>query len=57
MTTDTRPGWHQIEVSQENYDVLARTAEARGTDINEVLRYLLELPQAPAPRLENDDDE
>lgn len=57
MTTETGPGWHQIEVSQDSYDVLARTAQTRGTDINGVLRYLLELPPAPTTRTETDDED
>ncbi|ROP28114.1 hypothetical protein [Couchioplanes caeruleus] len=57
MTTETRPGWHQIEVSQDSYDVLARTAKTRGTDINGVLRYLLELSPVPTTPAETDDED
>lgn len=53
----TRPGWHQIEVSEEIYDVLARTAKPQGTDMNGAVRYLLELPPVPTASAETDDEE
>jgi len=56
--TDPTPATRQIEISDEAYDVLARTAESRGTDINGALLYLLEVPSvsaAPADRDEDDD--
>lgn len=56
--TNPTPATRQIEISDEAYDVLARTAESRGTDINGALRYLLEVPSvsaAPADRDEDDD--
>lgn len=57
MTTETRPGWHQIEVSPEHYDILAHTAKTQGTDINGVLRYLLKLPPVPTTPAETDDED
>lgn len=37
-----------IEVDEHVYDVLARTAISRDTDINGVLRYLIEAPAITA---------
>ena len=45
-----------IEVDEQVYDVLARTARSRDTDINDVLKYLLEAP-AVSPASSRDDDE
>jgi hypothetical protein len=53
----TRPGWHTIEVSDENYDVPARTAETLGTDLIGAVRYLLKLPPVPTARPEDDNEE
>jgi hypothetical protein len=46
---------HFIGVSDEVYDVLRRTAAHRGTDINEVLKYLIDVP--PVERTTTEDDE
>jgi hypothetical protein len=43
-----------IEVDDDVYDVLQRTASTRATDINGALRYLMEVP---TPRAGADDDE
>ncbi|MEU8159483.1 hypothetical protein [Micromonospora parva] len=52
--TDKTPGLRTIEVADDVYDVLKRTADSRDTDINGALRYLIEVP---APRAATDDDE
>ncbi|MEU8182052.1 hypothetical protein AB0B86_14940 [Micromonospora sp. NPDC049047] len=52
--TDRTPGVRTIEVADEVYDLLKRTADSRGTDINGALRYLMEVP---TPRAATDDDE
>ncbi|MFB9238357.1 hypothetical protein ACFFWC_22845 [Plantactinospora siamensis] len=52
--TDSKPGLRAIEVADDVYDVLKRTAGSRGTDINGALRYLLEVP---TPRTADEDDE
>lgn len=51
--TDLVAGKCAIEVDVEVYDVLDRTATSRNTDINGALRYLIEVPQVPAPRSED----
>jgi hypothetical protein len=53
--TPSTPTTRTIEVSDEVYDVLARTAANRDTDINGALRYLIEAPAVPAAP--GDDDE
>ena len=55
MTASTAPT-RTIEVTEEVYDVLARTAASRDTDINGALRYLTEAPAVPAASADNDDD-
>ncbi|WP_433530266.1 hypothetical protein ACQPYA_29510 [Micromonospora sp. CA-263727] len=52
--TDTTPGLRTIEVADDVYDVLKRTATNRGTSINDVLRYLIEVP---TPRAAVDDED
>lgn len=52
--TASEPTTRTIEIDAEVYDVLARTAASRDTDINGALRYLTEAPAVPAQR---DDDE
>ncbi|KWV33314.1 hypothetical protein [Micromonospora rifamycinica] len=44
-----------IEVDADVYDVLARTAASRGTDVNGALRYLIEVP-TPRTVVDNDED-
>jgi hypothetical protein len=55
--TDATPATRQIEISDEAYDVLARTAETRGTDINGALRYLLQVPAVSAAPADGDEDD
>ncbi|MEU7616597.1 hypothetical protein AB0B27_10915 [Micromonospora rifamycinica] len=52
--TDQRPTRRTIEVDADVYDVLARTAASRDTDVNGAVRYLIEVP---TPRTVGDDDE
>lgn len=54
--TDTTPGLRTIEVADDVYDVLKRTANSRGTSINGALRYLIEVP-TPRPAAEDDDED
>jgi hypothetical protein len=57
LMTDPAPANHQIEISDEAYDVLARTAATRGTDLNGALLYLMQIPVVPAvPDGDEDDD-
>ncbi|GAB1641519.1 hypothetical protein [Krasilnikovia sp. MM14-A1259] len=51
-TADT----YTIKVDEQVFDVLTRTAEARDTDINGALRYLIEAPAVPAAPSDDDDD-
>ncbi|MGC9667435.1 hypothetical protein ACNTMW_12870 [Planosporangium sp. 12N6] len=51
------PATRTIEVSDEAYDILARTAATRGTDIDGALRYLLEVPAVLAAPSQDDDEE
>ncbi len=51
------PTAHTIEVDEQVYDVLTRTAETRGTDINGALRYLIEAPAVPAAPTPDDDEQ
>lgn len=46
-----------IEVSDETYDLLQRTATSRGTDINGALRYLLAVPPVTAETSDDADEE
>ncbi|WFE38042.1 hypothetical protein [Micromonospora sp. WMMD998] len=52
--TETTPGLRTIEVADDVYDVLKRTADSRDTDINGALRYLIEVP---TPRAVADDED
>lgn len=56
MTTPA-PGRHIIEISDEAFDVLARTAETQGTDFDGALRYLMQAPAVPTVRQDEDQDE
>ncbi|MET7821268.1 hypothetical protein [Micromonospora zamorensis] len=51
---DQSPASRPVEVDADVYDVLERTAASRGTDINGVLRYLIEVP---APRSGSADED
>lgn len=51
------PAVRAIEVDEQVYDVLARTARSRDTDINGVLKYLLEAPAVTATPPQDDDAE
>lgn len=56
--TESTPATRRIEISDEVYDVLARTAESQGTDINGALRYLLDVPAvSDAPAADGDEDD
>ncbi len=44
------PGRRIIEISEEAFDVLARTAESQGTDFDGALRYLMRAPALPTTR-------
>ena len=46
-----------IEVSNETYDLLQRTATSRGTNIDGALRYLLAVPAVPAETPGDADEE
>ena len=50
------PTTHTIEIDAKVYDVLARTAATRDTDINGALRYLIEAPAVPAAPTPDDDE-
>ncbi|MDI6101180.1 hypothetical protein QLQ12_21430 [Actinoplanes sp. NEAU-A12] len=56
MTTSA-PGRRIIEISDEAFDVLARTAETQGTDFDGALRYLMQAPTVPTARQDDDEDE
>jgi hypothetical protein len=56
MTTP-EPGRRLIEISDEAFDILARTAETRGTDFDGALRYLMRAPSVPTARRDEDPDE
>ncbi|MET7949429.1 hypothetical protein [Micromonospora sp. NPDC005324] len=45
-----------IEIDADVYDLLERTAASRDTDINGVLRYLIEVPK-PRTAEGNDDED
>jgi len=51
------PATRTIEVDEHVYDVLARTAATRDTDINGALKYLIEAPAVPAAPSQDDDEE
>ena len=51
------PATRTIEVDEQVYDVLDRTAKSRDTDINGVLKYLLEAPAVTAVSSADDDEE
>ena len=51
------PTTRTIDVDEEVYDVLARTARSRDTNINGVLKYLLEAPAVTAVPSPDDDEE
>jgi hypothetical protein len=51
------PATRTIEVDEHVYDVLARTARSRDTDINGALKYLLEAPAVTATPPQDDDEE
>jgi hypothetical protein len=51
------PATRTIEIDEEVYDVLARTAASRDTDINGVVKYLIEAPAVPAASNPDDDEE
>ncbi len=55
MTTPA-PGRYIIEISDEVFDILARTAETHGTDFNGALRYLMQAPPVPTVRPDDDQD-
>jgi hypothetical protein len=55
--TDEAATTRTIEVDEDVHDVLQRTAATRETDANEVLRYLLEVPEVPAAVDTDEDDE
>ncbi|GAA4472980.1 hypothetical protein [Phytohabitans houttuyneae] len=55
--TNPTPATRQIEISDEAYDVLARTAASRDTDINGALLYLLEVPAVAAAPQDRDEDD
>jgi hypothetical protein len=50
------PTTHTITVEEEVFEVLARTAQSRDTDINGALKYLLEAPKVPAAPSSDDDE-
>jgi hypothetical protein len=56
MTTPA-PGRRLIEISEEAFDVLARTAETQETDFDGALRYLMQAPAVPTARQGEDQDE
>jgi hypothetical protein len=55
--TEPKPATRQIEISDEAYELLARTAESRGTDINGALLYLMQAPAVPTAPADTDDDD
>ncbi len=55
--TSSAPSTHTIDVDEQVYDVLARTARSRDTDINGALKYLLEAPAVTAVSSPDDDEE
>lgn len=55
--TDLTPATRQIEISDDVYDLLSRTAADRETDINGVLRYLLQVPAVSVAPVDGDEDD
>jgi hypothetical protein len=55
--TDAPATTRTIEVDEDLHDLLQRTATNRGTDINGVLRYLLEVPAVPKAADHDEDDD
>ena len=55
MDDTTAPAWRTIEVTDEVYEILRRTAAHRGTDFNGVLQYLLHVPPVPAEAFGDDE--
>lgn len=53
----TAPVTHTITVDEHVFDVLTRTAATRDTDVNGVLKYLLEAPTVTAGPSQDDDEE
>jgi hypothetical protein len=53
---ESKPATRQVEISDEAYELLARTAESRGTDIDGALLYLMQAPAVPAAPADTDDD-
>jgi hypothetical protein len=51
------PGRRIIEISDEAFDLLARTAETQGIDFDGALRYLMQAPAVPTARQDKDQDE
>ncbi|MEV8515894.1 hypothetical protein [Dactylosporangium sp. NPDC051484] len=45
-----------IEIDEDVYGVLESTATTRNTDVNGALRYLIEVPQVPAARTDDEDE-
>jgi len=54
--TDAIPARRRVEVDEDVYDVLERTAASRDTDINGVLRYLIEAPTPPTASSDDEED-
>lgn len=54
--TEPKPATRQVDISDEAYELLARTAESRGTDINGALLYLMQAPPVPAAPADADED-
>jgi hypothetical protein len=46
-----------IQVDDDVFDLLRRTADSRDTDINGALLYLMEAPGLPATAAHEDDNE
>jgi hypothetical protein len=56
MTTPA-PGRRLIEISDEAFDILTRTAETQGTDVDGALRYLMQAPAVPTTQQDDNPDE
>ncbi|MEV0604743.1 hypothetical protein AB0I61_00005 [Polymorphospora rubra] len=54
--TDPMPARRTIEVDDDVYNLLQRTASTQATDINGALRYLMEVP-TPRTAAEDDDED
>ena len=55
--TASEPATRTVEIDAEVYDVLARTAASRDTDINGALRYLIASPTVPSAPAERDEED